>query len=257
MTLNGKVNGNKIKPTVTAIIQARMQSSRLPGKAMRILAGKPMLAHVIERAKLIEHVDKVVLATSLGPENYQLMDIALSMGIETFAGSDQNVLERFVQASDKFGGEYIVRITGDNPFTDVEYASMVVDIALDSMFDLCSPANLPIGTAVEVVKKKALDETLKLSTEPHHFEHVTTYIKEHPELFSIERLPVKLKKTPAKLRLTVDTAEDFELAGILYDNLYNGAPFPLSDILAYIKEHPEIMKINSNIKQRLAIYSKA
>jgi spore coat polysaccharide biosynthesis protein SpsF len=255
MTLNGKVNGHKIKPIVTAIIQARMLSKRLPGKVMMLLAGKPILYHVIDRAKAIEHVDKVVLATGTGEENVPLMELALSMGIETYAGSPENVLERYYMASEQYGGEYIVRITADNPFTDVEYASMIVDIALEAKPDLCALINLPLGTAVEVIKKEALDQAYKMSSEPYHFEHVTPFIKEHPELFSIERPPAKIKKTAGKIRLTVDTPEDFELAGILYNNLYKGVPFPLSDILTYLKENPEIIKINSRIKQILATHA--
>jgi spore coat polysaccharide biosynthesis protein SpsF len=255
MTLNGKVNGKKIKSVVTAIIQARMQSKRLPGKVMLDLAGKPVLGHVIERAKAIEHVDKVVLATSSNTEDKVLVDLAYSMEIEAFAGSEQNVLDRYFSASEKFGGEYIIRITADNPFTDVDYASMIVDIALESKFDLCSLTNLPIGTAVEVIRKEALDEAHRLSREPHHLEHVTTFIKEHPELFSIEKPAVSIKKVPGNMRLTIDTIEDYELAKILYKNLYNGIPFPLSDIINYINEHPDILKINSEIKQRLATHS--
>jgi spore coat polysaccharide biosynthesis protein SpsF len=255
MTLNGKVNGYKIKPMVTAIIQARMLSKRLPGKAIMLLAGKPILYHVIERAKAIEHVDKVVLATGTGEENIPLIELALSLGIETFAGSPENVLERYYMAAEQFGGEYIVRITADNPFTDVEYASMIVDFALEAKPDLCALTNLPLGTAVEVIKKEALDQAYKMSSEPYHFEHVTPFIKEHPELFSVERPPAKIKKTASKIRLTVDTPEDYELAGILYKSLYEGAPFPLTDILNYVKEHPEIIKINSRIKQNLAAHA--
>jgi spore coat polysaccharide biosynthesis protein SpsF len=251
MTLNGKVNGHKIKPVVTAIIQARMLSKRLPGKSMMLLAGKPILYHVIERAKAIEHVDKVVLATSTGEENIPLMELASSMEIETYAGSSENVLERYYMASEQYGGEYIVRVTADNPFTDVEYASMIVDIALEAKPDLCALINLPLGTAVEVIKKEALNQAYKMSSEPYHFEHVTPFIKEHPELFSIERPPAKIKKTAGKIRLTVDTPEDYALAVILYDNLYKGIHFPLSDILDYIKEHPEILKMNSRIKQTI------
>lgn len=251
MTLNGKVNGRKIKPMVTAIIQARMLSKRLPGKALMLLAGKPILYHVIERTKAIEHVDRVVLATGMGEENVPLIELASAMEIETYAGSPENVLERYYMASEKFGGEYIVRVTGDNPFTDVEYASMIVDIALEAKPDLCALNNLPLGTAVEVIKKEALDQAYEMSNESYHFEHVTPFIKEHPELFSIERPPAKIKKVAGKIRLTVDTPEDYELAGILYNNLYNGVPFPLSEILDYVKEHPEIIKINSRIKQTL------
>ena len=94
-----------------------------------------------------------------------------------------------------------------------------------------------------------------MSSEPYHFEHVTPFIKEHPELFSIERPAAKIKKTAGKIRLTVDTPEDYELAGILYNNLYKGAPFPLSEVLDYVEEHPEIIKINSKIKQIIAAHA--
>ena len=255
MTLNGKDNESKVKSKATAIIQARMNSKRLPGKAILDLAGKPVLTHVIERAKAIEHVDKVVLATSAGPENQPLIDIALSMSIEAFTGSEHNVLKRFFDASEKFGGEYIVRITADNPFTDIDYASMILDIALESMTDLSAPANLPIGTAVEIIRKEALDESYKSGSEPYHLEHVTTYIKEHPELFSIEKMAVNIKGVPSNLRLTIDAPEDYELAKIIYDNLYENKPFPLSDVINFVNENPEILKINSNIKQHIATYS--
>lgn len=255
MKINGKKNGNKIKPQVTAIIQARMMSKRLPGKAMLYLADKPILGHVIERAKKIDHVDTVVLATSGGKENEPLLRLADDMGIYTFIGSEDNVLERYYLAAEEFGGKYIVRITGDNPFTDVDYASMIVDIALESGFDLCALSNLPLGTAVEVIKREALKEAYKTSNKPYHFEHVTPMIKEHPELFSIERPPVNIKNKIDDLRLTIDTPEDYKVAQILADNLYKGEPFPLSDILDYIKDNPEIRKINSGVKQRLASHS--
>ena len=252
MKKNGIVNGNKIKPEVTAVIQARMQSTRLPGKSMLDLGGKPLLAHIIERTKLIEGIDTVVLATCFGDENIPIIELAESMNIETFVGSVDNVLERFYNAVYRFGGDFVVRVTGDNPFLDIDYASMIVDIALESSFDLCALANLPLGAAVEVVKREALEEAYKASSEPYHFEHVTPYIKEHPELFSIERPRVDLKNAPNGLRLTVDTPEDYEFAQKLYNNLYNNKPFPLSNILEYIKEYPEIQSINNGIKQRSA-----
>jgi spore coat polysaccharide biosynthesis protein SpsF len=255
MTQNGKANGHKIKPAVTAIIQARMKSKRLPGKAMLYLSGKPILAHVIERAKAIDNVDTVVLATSTDEDNKPLIELALSMDIKIYSGSPDNVLERYYKAAEQYGGEYIVRITADNPFTDVEYASMIIDIALESKSDLCSLDNLPIGTAVEVIKMEALEQAYKNSSEQYHIEHVTPYIKEHPELFSIERPSVKIKKAALNLRLTVDTAEDYRLAGLIYDKLYKGSYFPLSDVLDFAKKNPDVLKINSEIKQRLATES--
>jgi len=126
MVVNGVVNGKKLKPRVTAVIQARMQSKRLPGKALLELGGKPLLAHVIDRTQRIEGVDAVVVATSIGEENAPLIELARSMSAGVFVGSIDNVLERYYLSAVEFGGDYIVRVTGDNPFTDPEYASMAV-----------------------------------------------------------------------------------------------------------------------------------
>ena len=111
---------------------------RLPEKAIMELAGKPMIHHIIENAKAIEAADKVVLATGPVEENKALIDIATSLGIEIFIGSENNVLERYYCASNEFGGDFIIRITADNPLIDHQYASMAVDIAKESDADLCS-----------------------------------------------------------------------------------------------------------------------
>jgi spore coat polysaccharide biosynthesis protein SpsF len=250
MTDSRLLKQKKYKPHVTAIIQARMQSTRLPGKSMLELAGKPLIYHVIERTMSIEGVDTTVMATAVGEENKPIIELAESMNCEIFVGSQENVLERYYLASEKFGGEFIVRITGDNPFTDVHFAEISVRKAIDSDSDLLSPLNLPLGTAVEVIKKEALDKAYKLSNEPHHFEHVTPIIKEHPEEFRIERYHVDLKNPFKDIRLTVDTHEDYNFSKILYDNLYHGKPFSINAIIKFIDKNPELLKLNSGIKQR-------
>ncbi len=250
MVVNGVVNGNKIKPHVTAVIQARMQSKRLPGKAMLELAGKPLLAHVIERTQMMDGVDTVVVATCIGEENVPIIELAQSMNTEVFVGSVDNVLERYYLAANEFGGDFIVRVTGDNPFTDPDYASMAVEISLESGADLCSLNNLPLGTAVEVIKREALEVSYRSSDKSYHREHVTPYIKEHTEMFRIERPAVYLKNHFPNLRLTVDTPEDYKLAKILYDTLYNGKCFTIHEVLRYLEHNPELVYLNVGVKQR-------
>jgi spore coat polysaccharide biosynthesis protein SpsF len=250
MVVNGVVNGKKLKRRVTAVIQARMQSKRLPGKALLELGGKPLLAHVIDRTQRIEGVDAVVVATSIGEENAPLIELARSMSAGVFVGSIDNVLERYYLSAVEFGGDYIVRVTGDNPFTDPEYASMAVEIALESSADLCSLSRLPLGTAVEIIRREALEEAYRQHVKPYHREHVTPYIKEHPELFRIERPAANIRNPYPDLRLTVDTAEDYRLASMLYDALYNGEIFPLADVIQYVKKHPEILQTNAGVNQR-------
>jgi spore coat polysaccharide biosynthesis protein SpsF len=240
---------------VVAIIQARMDSSRLPGKALVDLAGKPMLSHILERAKAIKGVRKVVLATCPGEDNRQLIKLADSLKIDTFLGPEENVLERYYEASEKYQAKHIIRITGDNPFTDPDYASMILNIAIESNADIASIPNLPLGVAVEVIKKDALDKAYYFSDRAYHFEHVTPYIKEHPELFNIERHPVTIKTSCNNLRLTIDTPEDYELANIIYNQLYNGSPFSLESVLKFLFINPDLAQINSNVHHRPMTHS--
>lgn len=239
-----------MKPTVNAIIQARMGSTRLPGKALAELSGKPLIAHVFERAQGINGLGKVILATSEGEKNLPLIKLALSMGLEIFAGSEQNVLERFWKASQKFPSDYIVRITGDNPFTDVFFAEKAIELAFETDADLCSFNNLPLGTAVEVIKTKALQKTLLMANKAYHFEHVTPFIKEHPELFRIIRKQGVYDNPFELVRITVDTKEDLELARIICDALYKGTYFGINEIIAFLKTRPELLEINSAVEQR-------
>ncbi|HDP79801.1 MAG TPA: acylneuraminate cytidylyltransferase [Spirochaetes bacterium] len=257
MVVNGVRNGRKIKPPVTAIIQARMQSKRLPRKSLMDLGGRPLLSHVIERARAIEGVDRVVVATCDGEENLGIIELAREMNTGVFVGSHDDVLERYCFAAREFGGDYIVRVTGDNPFTDPEYASMAVEIALEARTDLCVIPNLPLGAAVEVIKREALEEACRHGEKPYHREHVTPYIKEHPELFHIEKPAVSFKNPYPEMRLTVDTPEDYEFAQALYRELYRGEIFSLSDVVEYLKKNPGLMDINKQVEQRTMRHSES
>jgi spore coat polysaccharide biosynthesis protein SpsF len=238
---------------ITAIIQARMQSKRLPGKSMRLIAGKPLIAHVIERTSLMIGVNTVVIATC--PGNDELVSCVREFGAESFVGSESNVLERYILAAREFGGEYIVRVTGDNPFTDVDFGSMAIDTAVMEQADLASVSGLPLGAGVEVIRRAALEKAFAESSTYYHFEHVTPYIKENPAIFKIVRKPVTVENPITDLRLTVDTVEDYSMASSLYDALYAGKPFPVSDVIEYCVAHPEIAAINRKIKQRPMTHS--
>jgi spore coat polysaccharide biosynthesis protein SpsF len=240
-------------PQVTAIIQARMQSKRLPGKSMKSIGGKPIIAHVIERAQMMTGITRVVVATC--EDNAPLIECAHAMGADAFVGSEHNVLERYTLAARQFGGDWIVRITGDNPFTDVEHGSSAILKALESKADLASVSGIPLGTGIEVIKREALERAFREGTTPYHFEHVTPYIKEHPELFTIRRFDVSIKNPFPHLRLTVDTEEDFQLATLVCDSLYKGSPFPVTDVIGFFTEHPDLVTINSSVEQRPMTHS--
>ncbi len=243
------------KPHVLAIVQARIASTRLPAKAMLPLAGKPIVVHVLERALLIPSVDRVVLAVPEGDENKKLFEATKHLPVLFFQGSEHDVLDRFYRAAEEHGGEYIARITADNPFTDATYGDEAVQKACAEKADLCAPDGLPLGCALEVISRSALEKAHREGSLPHHREHVSPYIKEHPDAFSIVRFHTGLDPRYAAIRLTVDTEDDYRLASILYDVLYDGKPFPLRETLSYIDAHPELIEINKNIEQRPMTHS--
>ncbi|MCX7677938.1 MAG: glycosyltransferase family protein [Spirochaetes bacterium] len=238
------------KPRVVAIVQARMASTRLSGKALLPLAGKPIVYRVLERAMSIPSVDCVVLAIPQKKEDEKIIEAVTDLSISIFQGSEENVLERFYLAAEKFSADIVVRITADNPFTDVEYGNETVLCAIENKSDLCAPLGLPLGCAVEVISFAALEIAHRLGHLPYHREHVSPYIKERPEEFSIVRFPVAIEPRYASLRLTVDTEEDYRLASLLYDALYKGKPFPLQQTLSYLDAHPELIEINKHVAQR-------
>lgn len=242
-------------PRVLAIVQARIASTRLPGKALLPLAGKPIVAHVLERALNISSVHQVVLAVPEGSENEALFEAVKHLKVSFFQGSENDVLDRFFRAAEKFGGDYIARITADNPFTDSEYANEAIIKAIEGNLDLCAPEGLPLGCAIEVISGSALARAHREGTLPHHREHVSPYIKERPDIFSIMRFPANIDPRYASLRLTVDTEEDYRLAETLYRELYRGEQFPLKKTLSFLDAHPELSDINKNIRQRPMTHS--
>lgn len=236
--------------TVTAIIQSRMTSSRLPGKALLDLAGRPLTWHVIQRVTAIPSVGTVVLATCHGAAHEPLIDLARDMGIDYFIGSEDNVLERYYHAWQHFGGDYVMRVTGDNPFTDTQMGDLSARMAIETQADLFHLDHLPLGTGVSMIRATALAEAYRKSDRPYHFEHVTPYIKEHEEAFRVLSQPAPVQNPFPGLRLTVDEPDDFELARRLYAALYHGTPFTLDDVFTYLKKNPQLADLNSAVVQR-------
>jgi spore coat polysaccharide biosynthesis protein SpsF len=232
------------------IIQSRISSTRLPSKALLDLCGKPMTCHVIEHAKAIKGARTVILATGSGEENLPLLKIASECGIESFTGSENDVLERYYLASQNTDCDYIIRVTGDNPLTDHKSASLALEYTYLHDADHCTTSGIPVGTGVEIIKKSALEKAYKNGREPHQREHVTPYIKEHPEIFKILQYRSAVENPHPKLRLTVDTAEDFRLMEILFKALYCDRPILLTEVLSYISKNPGLCEINGSIEQR-------
>lgn len=190
-----------------------MGSTRFPGKVLREIDGRPLLDHVIRRLRRLRHAVTLVVATSTQVPDDVIKDWCASNGVTCFRGSEADVLDRYWQSALELGFEHIVRLTADNPFTDVEELDRLLEIHLTGGYDYShSFGQMPLGVGAEVFTRAALEKCHSEGHKPNHREHVNEYIEEQPELFRIGRLQVPLAKLAPTLRLTVDTEEDWRRA---------------------------------------------
>lgn len=207
---------------ITIILQARMGSSRLSGKVLKKIGTKTLLDHIFYRLSYMKHPARIILATSVNPKDDIIEKYCIEKKIEFFRGSEDNVLERYYLCAKKFGGEHIVRLTADNPFTDIEELDNLIDIHVSSHSDYShSFGVLPVGVGAEIFTFNALEESYNKGTEENHKEHVNEYIQEHPEYYKIAILTVPQVKKRPDLRLTVDTEDDYRKACFIVENSHN------------------------------------
>jgi spore coat polysaccharide biosynthesis protein SpsF len=240
---------------IVAIIQGRMASSRLPGKILLDIAGKPMLAHVVERARRAKTVDLVVVATTTQPEDDAVETYCRENGIAVWRGSLQDVLDRFYQAALAFRADAVVRLTADCPLVDPQLLDHIVEEFLHTGVDFCCnrlPPPLkrtyPIGLDVEVCTFQALERAWKEAKEPHEREHVMPYLYETPGRFKILR--VDYEKDYGEMRWTVDTPQDLELVRQIFGRLGENRAFTWLDVLDLFEREPQLALINSQVKHK-------
>lgn len=235
-----------------AIVQARMGSSRLPGKVLRPLAGVPMVYRVIERLRRAETLDEVVIATSTDPGDDALVGALAPTGVRTVRGSEDDVLSRYHLAATESGATTVVRVTSDCPLICPEVVDQVVrHLHSDSTLDYVSNTierTYPRGLDAEAFTFEALDRTHRTATEAPEREHVTAHMYRHPEGFRLGN--VRDAADNSHLRLTVDTPEDYELAERIFVELAAREPFGYAEILATMAAHPDWASINAHVEQK-------
>ena len=234
---------------VVAIIQARMGSTRFPGKMLKLLGDKPLIWHVVHRVQQATLVDKVVLATSINKNNKPLVQEVQSYGVDCFVGDENDVLDRFYQCAKKFKASTIVRVTGDCPFIDPEVIDAVISLFKKNALDYASnvlPPTYPDGLDVEVFSFAALEKAWKEAKLQSEREHVTPYIWKNETIF--KRMTHKNKEDLSSIRLTVDEEKDLVLVNTIIQKI--GKPdFRLKDIMKVIRENPTFLKINKGIER--------
>lgn len=240
---------------VLIAVSARMRSARCPGKALAPLAGKPLLVHLIERLCSLGGTSPVVLATSVAPENDVLVEAAEACGVRAFRGDENDVLGRHLALAHAFGAEHVVRVTGDNPLTDLPLIEDLVAAHLEADADYTYvPGDaLLMGILSEVISQSALETSHRDGEDRHRSELMTLYIKEHPERFRVCRVDLPDELYRPDYRLTVDEPDDLVLMERIFDKLYRpGAVLQTIDAIRLLDEDPELRDINANVRHSAA-----
>src|SRR3954452_21158836 len=237
---------------VVATIEARMTSSRLPGKVLWPARGRPLLELMVERLWRVRQIDEIVIATTEDASSDPLQQLAERLGIGCFRGSEDDVLARVLGAAEAYDADVIVELTGDCPLIDPALVDHVIERHLEGGSDYTANVlerSYPLGFAVQVFATTLLAEVAAATDDPADREHVSLYIYEHPERYRL-RSVVSDHPESAELRLTVDTADDYELVKTVFEEL--PGDFGLPEILDLFARKPELKAVNQHIEQRRA-----
>jgi len=237
---------------VVAILQARMGSSRLPGKVLASVAGQPMLALIVKRVLPMQCVNQLVVATTQLPQDDKIEALVNNLGIPCFRGAEEDCLDRYYQAARQFGAEVVVRLTGDSPLLESGFVDWVVKqyLSANPPFDYVDSSlskTFPEGLSVEVFSFSALATAWEEDTNMQRREHVTPFIYRHPERFHIWHLVSP--QDYSHMRWTVDTPEDLAFVRRIYD-YFGYYRFSWREVLAVLDEHPEWLEINRAVRQK-------
>ncbi len=228
---------------ILLIVQARLGSTRLPQKVLKPLLGKPLIGRLFERLKQLQTPHQLILATTRKAEDTRLVRYLQGMGISVFRGETENVLERYYQCAKQNQGEIIVRITGDCPLIQPHLIDEMLQNFSSSHMDYFSnvhPRSYPKGFDVEIFTFEALEKARFDSKDPHDLEHVTPYLVNHPEFFSLKNK--QLEKDYSSFNVSVDTLEDFYWVEKLFQRYYASNPlFGLTEILEFAKDEPHFI----------------
>lgn len=237
---------------VLAIVQARMASTRLPGKVMMDLHGQPMLSRVVRRARRARRVDELIVATSTSDRDDPIEDLCSWEGWPYFRGSEDDVLDRYYRATNAHDGDPVVRVTADCPLIDPDLIDDLVGTFSQGGWDYVSntlePRTFPRGLDAEVFSFEALARAWEEDENPAWREHVTPYLYRHPEIFRLKGFAHE--SDHSGMRWTVDTAEDLELARRIYFAFGDDDRFGWQDVLALLEKRPEWLEINRHVPQK-------
>lgn len=232
-----------------------MGSTRLPGKSMKEILGRPLISYQIERLSRCQLADSVIVATSNHPLDRMIIDYCKKNNILFFIGDEKNVLQRYYEAAKAYEADLIIRVTGDCPLIDPQVVDSMIELYLRNKGQYEYISNVidrtfPRGLDAEVLSFACLEKINRYAITEEELEHVTLYLLEHLDRFKI--FSFKQKENLSSFRWTVDTEEDFEVIKFIIEHLYPENPnFTTEDILNLYKIFPKLLKINAEIKQKV------
>lgn len=247
---------------ITATIQARMGSTRFPGKVLKKICGKPLLALQIERIRQSMLIDDIIIATSELPNSDPIEALAREMDEKCYRGSEEDVLGRVIETLREYRVETHIEFTGDNPMPDPLLVDSIIGFYLKNMdrYDYVTNAlktTYPPGAEVIIYNASTLYDAAKYVDDPKYREHVGFNIYSHPERYRIHNIEAPPWHHMPDLHLEVDTKEDFEVVSNIFEEFYPKNPgFSLSQVIDYIKHRPELMEKNRTIERRWRKYRK-
>lgn len=242
------------KRKIIASIEARMTSSRLPGKVLLPILGKPALARMVERVKKSKYIDSIIIATTINTQDDPIVKLAQEMGVNYYRGSENDVLGRVLEGARSIKADIIVELTGDCPFADPalidrgieEFFSREVDYASNTI-----EPTFPNGFDVQVFPTDILARVDKETNDPIDRVHVSYYIYMHPEKFRVYNWVADENNSGADLRVTLDETADYELIQKIFESLSQiNENFSASDVVQFLRKSPDLVEINKYVRQK-------
>ena len=236
------------------IVQARMTSTRLPGKVLKKVLDKPLLEYQIERLRRVKLADEIVIATTVNDTDRPIIELCERLSIPYFRGSEEDVLARYYGAAKEHYADVVVRVTSDCPLIDPQVIDKVIHFYIENTdkHDYVSNSlkrTYPRGMDTEVFSLRALHEAFLEATAQPDREHVTPFVYRHPERYRVGN--IVYSENQSSHRWTVDTPEDFELIRRILEAIYPQNPeFRLEDCLNLLQQYPDWLNINADVEQK-------
>mgnify|MGYP003973402553 FL=1 len=239
---------------IVATIEARMTSTRLPGKVMLQVLGKPMLHYLVERLKKVPSIDEIILATTVNSDDDILVEFAKEENIKYFRGSEEDVMLRVVEAADSVGADIVVEITGDCPIIDPQIVEQTILMYMANNVDYVSNGHIrsyPDGMDTQVFALNILKKSLSMTNELLDHEHVTLHIRNNPQLFTKINFVAPPELDWPELGLTLDEQHDYNLLKIIIEHFGQENPFfSCLDVVQFLKGRPELVAINAKVHRK-------